>query len=359
MVKNNNVVEPELQFLIHLAGSLTFFNFGTFMLMNGISKYKFCKETSKKNIKICSAPYVEKIEKRDINEFEIKYRKAIRNFFKIIKWKLPYVSINLFLNNLKELKIVSKEKYIRRSNKNIIGEYAIIDKIITLIKGDKTKSIYHELLHTASSVIYENIIYSGFKQVFIKNKKTYSIGTGLNEGYTALLEKRYFNSRVKKESYVLESKIAGILEFIIGIRAMEILYFNADLYNLTKIMNKYKEEAEILDFYKKLDYLSKNKDTYISIPKDQKQCLNCLNYCGKFLLELYMESTINCIEKMPKTEVTFDMLKGLYKRFAILLNDKVSILGKEYEILKTKNAEKIIDKFIEKQKVKTLSKKVS
>lgn len=351
----NYNIETELATMIKIAGNLTLVQLSTYMLMNKISKYKFCKETSINNIKIYLPPYIEKCDKRDISEFNLKYRKAIRNFLKILKWKLSHVSPNLFLKNLKDLKIETKNNYIRRTNKNIIGEYSVLDNIITLIKGDKTKSIYHELLHSASSTFYANKIYSGFKQVVIKNKKTYSIGTGLNEGYTALLEKRYFNTYGKKQSYVLEKKLAGILELIIGSKCMEKLYFNADLHTLTKIMNKYKEETEILNFYKKLDYLSKNNDSVLYINKDRKQCLDCLEYCGKFLLELYMENTINCIEKMQKNEVTFDMLGGLYRRFATLLNDNVTILCKDYKILDTKKSNEIINEFIENQKVKTLS----
>ena len=46
--KNNNVVDPELQTLFTLASSLTIFDLGLLLVGNGISKYKFCKETSKK-----------------------------------------------------------------------------------------------------------------------------------------------------------------------------------------------------------------------------------------------------------------------------------------------------------------------
>lgn len=141
--KNNNVVDPELQTLFTLASSLTIFDLGLLLVGNGISKYKFCKETSKKNIQISTSPYIEKIDKRNINEIEIKYRKAIKKFLKTIKYKLPHVSMNLFLYNYQKLKIEEKEKYIRKSNKNVVGEYSIFNKIITLIKGDKTKSIYH------------------------------------------------------------------------------------------------------------------------------------------------------------------------------------------------------------------------
>lgn len=80
---------------------------------------------------------------------------------------------------------------------------------------------------------------------------------------------RYFNTYVKKQSYVLERKLASILELIIWSKCMEKLYFNAYLQTFTKIMNKYKEETEILNFYKKLDYLSKNNDSFLYINKDR------------------------------------------------------------------------------------------
>ena len=61
---NNNIVEQELQTMVTLASALTIFDLGLLMIGNGISKYKFCKETRKKNVKICSSPYVEKLKKQ-------------------------------------------------------------------------------------------------------------------------------------------------------------------------------------------------------------------------------------------------------------------------------------------------------
>lgn len=354
---NNNIVEQELQTMVTLASALTIFDLGLLMIGNGISKYKFCKETSKKNVKICSSPYVEKTEKRDITEFKIKYRKAIKKFIKTINYKLPHVSLNVFLYNFKKLEIEEKEKYIRKSNKNVVGEYSILNRLITLIKGDKSKSIYHELLHAASSFAYNNVLYTGFKQVFFKNKKSYSIGNGLNEGYTALLDKRYFNQNSSKESYELERKIASILETIFGKELMETLYFRADLYTLTKMMGKYKSEEEILTFYKKLDYLSKHKDKIFWFEVQRRECLNCLEFCGKFLLELFMKSIIDYIDSKTNFDIALEMLKNVYINYGRLLQTKVTISGKEYSILKDKKISKIIDNFIEETKIKTLSKK--
>ena len=359
MDKNSNVINPELQTLVTIASSLTIFDLGLILVGSGISKYKFCKETSKKHIQISVSPYIEETEKRNITEFEIKYRKAIRKFLQTIKYKLPHVSMNLFLYNYKNLKIEEKEKYIRKSNKNVVGEYSIFNTIITLIKGDKTKSIYHELLHAASSFVYGNVLYSGFKQVIYKNKKTYSIGNGLNEGYTALLDERYFNQNSDKESYELERKTASILETIINKNIMEILYFSANLYDLTKIMCKYKDEEEVLTFYKKLDYISKRKDELLFFEIERKQCLKCLEFCGKFLLELFMESTIGCLNEMPNKDIGLDILKNLYTNFGELLKTKVSISGRDYKILNDRKINQIINEYIEEQRVKTLSKKES
>ena len=138
---------------------------------------------------------------------------------------------------------------------------------------------------------------------------------------------------------------------------METLYFRADLYNLTQIMSKYKEEEEVLTFYKKLDYISKRKDKLFLFEVERRQCLKCLEFCGKFLLELFMKSTIGCIEEMPNTDIGLDMLKSLYTNFGELLKTKVSISGKEYKILKDRKISQIINSYIEEQRTKTLSKK--
>ena len=112
--------------------------------------------------------------------------------------------------------------------------------------------VYHELLHLSSSLVYDNLYYCGLSQ------KTYhyTIGDGLNEGYTSLLEYRYFYYDGVEMCYELEMIIARLIEEIIGKNTMESLYFKADLFNLIKELEKYASYNEIYNFICKLDILS-------------------------------------------------------------------------------------------------------
>ena len=82
----------------------------------------------------------------------------------------------------------------------------------------------------ASTIFQDGIIYSGLSEQ--------NIGIGLNEGYTELLAKRYFD-KSNNNGYIFETQIAKLLELIIGQEKMESYYFNANLYGLIEELRKY------------------------------------------------------------------------------------------------------------------------
>ena len=88
----------------------------------------------------------------------------------------------------------------------------------------------HELFHVATAVNTVDTYYCGFRQT----GKNYDIGEGLNEGYTELLSRRYFN--IKPRAYSDNVIIASLIEELIGKEEMEDLYFHTDLPSLIKKM---------------------------------------------------------------------------------------------------------------------------
>lgn len=126
------------------------------------------------------------------------------------------------------------------------------------------KSIYHEILHMASSYNdYENeVYYRGFFQ-HNENKKV-TIGEGLNEGYTELLSNRDINndnytsySEIEDNyiiAYPISQALAHQLEIIIGKSEMEKMYFDNDLRGLVeRIIGYGKTEKETFQFLKQFD----------------------------------------------------------------------------------------------------------
>lgn len=110
----------------------------------------------------------------------------------------------------------------------------------------------HEFLHLASSYYdFENDeVYSGFEQ---SNNK-FTIGTGLNEGYTELLASRIFNINNRIQSYKQLVQIARLFElFFDDPKDMEKLYFNSNLYGFVKYMNKYADTKSIIKLLLEMD----------------------------------------------------------------------------------------------------------
>ena len=85
------------------------------------------------------------------------------------------------------------------------GSYTPESKEIDIYLEDNNSTLYHELLHAASSDFTYNV--SGFN-IYLESGE--SLGKGLNEGYTELLNKRFFDK--KSKSYIRLQKLAELIE---------------------------------------------------------------------------------------------------------------------------------------------------
>ena len=110
----------------------------------------------------------------------------------------------------------------------------------------------HEFLHLASSYYdsKNDEVYTGFEQ----SNNEFTIGTGLNEGYTELLASRIFNINNRIQSYKQLVQISSLLElFFNDPKDMEKLYFNCNLYGFVKHMNKYANNNSIIKLLLEMD----------------------------------------------------------------------------------------------------------
>ena len=173
---------------------------------------------------------------KEINySFDKKFNEYINKFINFINTN-PNIDLKLFYQNLKSLIIEEKRTFnqlffIKSLTK---GHYDGYDNKIVVLEEDNFYSIYHELLHCASRRIIENEMNVGFHKFSVNEtngKIIFNMGKSLNEGYTTLLEKRYFGciEHTQKRGYVIEEFISLMLEKIVGKEVMEKLYFTADL----------------------------------------------------------------------------------------------------------------------------------
>lgn len=281
------------------------------------------RQLSHKNIKINKLPQnIEDINQiREIQNQTLKFNNDIKYFKKTIKSNIPHASLSLFNNNLSTLLIEKVKPFLTRKNW-IISKYSHFNNKISI---SRNSDIMHELLHVSSTINNSECIFSGFSQI----NKGKSIGDGLNEGYTSLLESRYFSEFHDHDAYVFEKRIAKIIEKIIGQKKMEQLYFNADLYGLFNELKQYGSDEEIFRFFVNLDFAHKYWYSNKTIIK-RKFRNQAINETVELLIKFYINkiSSLNNVEPVDKCMGYSYLKSNLSELRKILDNEKVDLIQK-------------------------------
>ena len=260
--------------------------------------------------------------------------------------------ITFFLNNLETVKLkrISNKDGI---TKTAVAQYAIKDNTIEIIDHDNFDTVIdHELLHMSSSILdEEENLYSGFSQTH----NDLSIGVGLNEGYTSLLDDRYFIHRTKDKEetnervYRVVKSIARNIEAFIGQEKMEDLYFKADLLTLCRILSKYTSMYETINFLHNVDLiLIKYEQANIM---NYPLCFKKYSECMLYICEAWM---YRITEGYYNKQITKDEYSSLLNMVRSILNERLSIdktfiksvkLDKYYEIMQNKVNKKLTRKY--------------
>lgn len=138
-------------------------------------------------------------------------------------------------------------------------------------------------------------VFSGFSQSYFDkdtNKKI-SFGSGINEGYTEYLTKRYFARYIQNSNYKDLVSFVREIEKIIGYEKMEKLYFHADLKGLILELSKYISEEEIMKFINNVDFYNKHK-----FDKNARK-----------LLEVTLKEIDEFLNKLKENAMTIDKTK--------------------------------------------------
>lgn len=204
----------------------------------------------------------------------------------------------------------------------------------------------------ASSIIKDNNnYYSGFSQT----NNNLGIGYGLNEGYTALLDDRYFIHRNKEKEnynhfiYQVVKVLAENIEYFIGQEQMEDYYFKADLLSLCTCLSHYTSLFETVNFIHNIDLiLLKYEQAKIkNYPLCFKKYSECMLYIAEAWLYRITEGYIN--RKFTKDE--YKKCLGFIKQ---LLKERLSInntfiksikLDDYYPIIKNKVDKKLFKRY--------------
>ena len=269
-------------------------------------KFKL-KKNKTKEITILSKPQANniKLDKEDINN--IKQKSLGNELFRFRKKLYKHFTsndLNLLNNNIKTLKV--KIKYIAPEIlllKFAGGKYKMRKNKIELIKYFKDKCTNHEFFHMATSFYDEklNIGFSGFQQILFYKKE--SIGYGLNEGYTDLLAKRYFNEKVENRSYSYDvcRFFSKKLEEIVGQKEMETFYLTADLFGLYNYLINFDEGMNVATFIVTLDYILSHASIF-----NPKGCENRFALIECYLSKWYIKKTEQELNNGTIDENTFN-----------------------------------------------------
>lgn len=280
-------------------------------------------------------------------QFNKKFNEYINRFINFLNIN-PNINLELFYENLKSL--IIKEKgtfnkllFIKSLTK---GQYDGYDNKIVVLREDSFYSIYHELLHCASRRIIENEMNVGFHKFSVNEKNgkiIFNMGKSLNEGYTTLLEKRYFSciEHTQKRGYVIEEFISLMLEKIVGKEEMEKLYFSADLDGLIAYLKQYSNEEDIYLFLQYFDKVFVNSKTKVK-PKDAE-------YIYKFIAIFLLKSYIHKLGRLiQNNEINREEFLESFDEFVRLLSINAICDNKNtYYLLTPEITDQILDEVCE------------
>ena len=220
-----------------------------------------------------------------------QYQKYVNHFIDVLSQD-ENVDLSIFNNNLQSLEILIKD-----NEENYSAGYDRHNNIIRLKNDESISSIYHELLHAASTRKDDDLIYSGLSQEVIETKLL--LGIGLTEGITEFLREQYFG---KTNSYFLEKFYVEKLLEIVSEKSIKSCYFKADNEGLINELTQYATFNEIKLFLY-------NLDTYtISMQNPEnaniEEIQDAITECTDFLINVYYNKlsilNIENIENMMK-----------------------------------------------------------
>ena len=239
---------------------------------------------------------------------------AINKFIEALHNNFSEEMLLYFYRNIGSLdtQIMTKENDSTKSAV-IVGSYRGDKNRMKVVDETDESTIFHELFHLASSY-YDSrtkMSYCGFKQN--NRSASYNIGTGINEGYTQLLTNRY--TEEDPYSYPKETRIAEIIESVIGKENMQKHYFMGNLKGLIDELAKYKSKEEVMKFIQMIDFNLEYRYQKSLLPSKDKKLENSKQYIEKFMLDI-------CLNKL-KLEIAnkdISLLKNELQQLYMKIN---------------------------------------
>ena len=244
---------------------------------------------------VCEKKKMKHIEQMRLSEEALR---CTRLFINVLK-KVPYVDFTNFYQSLKPSFIIEIDDTRHNSGS---PHYNILDEKIRIYFDQIIESIFHELLHKLVRRRFDNLIFAGFSQFKIKDESVdNSIGDGIDEIYTSLLTRRYFERFGACGGYDEFFCLGHYFEVIIGREAMERCYFRSDLYSMVEKLAIYSDKNQAISLIRKIDHI------YYAMYVNSKPCksdeYNFLNIYEQFCAKNTFLEIIEIISQMLRAKI--------------------------------------------------------
>ena len=302
------------------------------VLVDILGLYKDKKQKKYENIKYFSGYSFDKKLFNIDDLLCVKKLPQIKYFLEYLT-TFPSLYSNSFYKNISNLKI----EYLDRNVKNhlcvVLSSYDVSNNTILISDKTTNSSVFHELFHIASTKYDLGDVYSGFSQI----NESVSIGYGLTEGYTELLNQRYFGkSNTSHLSYSFEKNAASCIEKTINKDKMEYLYFDSDLLGLIENLSHYNTRGNVMKFLADLDFVNKYINCSNLNVLEEKLILKSMRSITDFLIVTYVSKLIYSLKKDLVDIDSFEMnLRNYLDSMLVSIN----FMNKSYEIIKKEEIE--------------------
>lgn len=224
-------------------------------------------------------------------------KKYIKHFIK--NAQKSNIDLTIFKRNLKDLKIVKKDKKEFESNaeERAIAYFDPKQKTIFYKEELSVETLYHELGHTLNIIYFEN------QNVFYSPLEKNNIGSALEEGFNSL----FISEMMKKNinSYSEEQYYIRVLREIVGQKKVKECYLEGN--NIVDALSDYDTKDEIKRTLMLMDdicMVSNKKDIKIEQSK---------NEIASKLMEWSIKSANKKYEHFKNEKTDFN-LKDIYTR---------------------------------------------
>lgn len=246
-----------------------------------------------------------------------KLRDTILDFVITMEGKLTREELANFFNNINTTTIAKKFWYMFSKDNGFFEADHKTGKNNRIVVRDYP-FLYHELFHLASFSFHDGVAFNGFAQEYEKDGVCYTIGDGLNEGYTELLARRYFKGKYKSSAYNYQVKVVEKLEKIIGRERMEELYFTTGLYGLVEELKKYTSEEVIRDFILFNDFFLYQSNARMGKAQKREAVKESIRETNNFLAGVFLVKELDRKDNKEIDEQEFiEELRSFIEMFKI------------------------------------------